>query len=181
MTEIEQFAPEIYQTLVALPYRVGLYVSLSDMTGGQDSEASEMAALENVVTFYVEDTLKSEFAQEVMLATLQQKQRWSDWRGDIGKVPDECREILGYLEDRIEPRKLSAFKSNLLEIAIAVAMAYRESVEAESFVTKLRNCLSLNWIKKSANSNSQHLNISAAEKIAINALADSFGIDYKVA
>ncbi len=177
MVELDKFPTETYQLLVTLPYRVGLYVSMSDQSGGSTSEEKELQALENIVTFYVEDTLKSEFAQSVMLVTLQNKVNWPNWNTDIGNVPEECKYILGYLEDRLEARDLLAFKNNLLEIAVTVAMAYRES-STTSFADRIKSFFSP---QKSANSNNQALNISKAEKTALNTLADTFGIPYKVA
>lgn len=179
MVDLEQFPADIYQTLIALPYRVGLFVSASDSTGGPASEAKELAALENVVTFYVEDTLKSEFAQSIMLVTLQHKAYWKDWGSDIKSVPNECRDMMAYLEDRVESRNVLAFKGNLLEIAMAVALAYRETESETGFFAKIKRLFSPIKIE-TVHSNNSHLNISVAEKAAINELAEIFGIPHKV-
>ena len=133
MVDLDQFPEDTYRTLIALPYRVGLYISMSDKTGGKASETQELAALENVVTFYVEDTLKSEFAQTIMLATLQHKAYWPEWSLEIEQVPQECEYIAAYLIDRIDERKLAGFKNNLIEIAMTVALAYRETSELTGF------------------------------------------------
>lgn len=175
---IDQFPPDIYKTIVALPYRVGLYISMSDRTGGSVSEDRELAALENIVTFFVEDALKSEFAQTVMLSTLQHKAHWADWRENIDDVLNETVEILGYLEDRIDGRNLTAFRNNLLEIAITVANAYRETQATRSFTARLKDLLTKRHTRSDVNH--AHMNISQAEKDALNLLADSLGIAYKV-
>ena len=180
MIDPATFPEDIYKTLIALPYRVGLYVSMSDAGGGDEAFQKELAALENMVTFFVEDTLKSEFAQTVMLATLQNKINWHDWQADIEKVPQECSDIAGYLQDRLDARSLAAFKNNLIEIGITVAMAYREVSEKTSFLVKLRNCLSFHSTK-APNVDNKYLNISPSEKAAINMLAGKVGIAYKVA
>lgn len=180
MIDPKYFPEDIYLKLVALPYRVGLYVSTSDMTGGHESQKRELLALENMVTFFVEDTLKSEFAQSVMLLTLQNKIHWSEWQSNIDDVPQECSDIIEYLRDRLDARNLNAFKSNLLEIGISVAMAYRETEAEKGFLQKMRECLTFHSAK-TANNNSQFLNISDSEKNAINKLADTFGLQYKVA
>lgn len=175
---IDQFPPDIYKTLIALPYRVGLYISLSDRTGGTAADDKELAALENIVTFFVEDALKSEFAQDVMLATLQHKAHWPEWRENIEEVAGEASELLGYLEDRLDPRNLLAFRNNLLEIAITVASAYREAPKSRDFLTRIKDLFTKNHMR--SDGNTAHLNISQAEKDALNLLADHLGIPYKV-
>lgn len=181
MVDLDQFPEDVYRTLIALPYRVGLYVSLSDRTGGKDSASQELAALENVVTFYVEDTLKSEFSQSIMLATLQHKAYWAEWSEGVEDVPTECTYIANYLVDCIDERKLAGFKNNLLEIAMAVALAYRETAATTGFFAKLRNLLTFRSVKISSDETSTDLNISEAERIAINHLAEKLGLSQKVA
>lgn len=182
MVDLEQFPADVYQTLIALPYRVGLFVSESDKTGGTESKARELSALENVVTFYVEDTLKSEFAQDIMLATLQHKAYWKDWSENIDKVPDECRAIADFLKDRIDDRKLLAFKHNLIEIATTVAMAYRETGATSGTFAVLKKLFGIGQPKKSSSSDaaSTSLNISESEKAAINQLAEVFGLSERL-
>ena len=180
MIDLDQFPEDTYRTLVALPYRVGLYISQSDKTGGKSSEAQELAALENVVTFYVEDTLKSEFAQTIMLATLQHKTYWAQWSENIDSVPEECAYIAGYLADILDDRKLAGFKNNLLEIAMAVALAYRETAAATGFFARMKALFAPRLVKVSTEETQQHLNISEAEKIAINHLAEKLGLAEKV-
>lgn len=177
MIDLNQFPEETYRTLIALPYRIGYFISASDKTGGSESEDRELQALENLFTFYVEDALKSEFAQQVMLATLQHKAYWPQWRDDIDNLPNECAEIVGYLGDRLDIKSLVAFKNNLLEIGVTVAMAYNEGKPKVSLIEKLKSIFSA---PKISTINHAYLNISADEKIAINRLADTFGIPYKV-
>lgn len=176
-TDIQQFPPDIVSTLVALPYRVGLYVSKSDKTGGQESENEELKALENMVTFYVEDTLKSEFAQSVMLMTLQQKYKWPSWQDNIDMIPQECQDMTSYLEDHLDTRNLAAFKNNLLEIGITVAMAYQENSDSNTmgFIRRL-----FSKKKKSNVDDTGMENISGAEKIALDKLASVMGIAHKL-
>ncbi|PZP57205.1 MAG: hypothetical protein DI586_01030 [Micavibrio aeruginosavorus] len=181
LVDLDQFPEDTYRTLIALPYRVGLYVSQSDRTGGKSSETQELAALENVVTFYVEDTLKSEFAQTIMLATLQHKAYWPEWSAETESVPQECKTITDYLVNIIDERKLESFKSNLLEIAITVAQAYQESAQDVSIFGKIKHALSFRSEKIAADDNIEHINISAAEKIAINKLAEMMGVAQRVA
>lgn len=52
---LENFSKEQQDFLVALPYRVGLWISATDDTGGHESDAVEKQALEQVIVAYVED------------------------------------------------------------------------------------------------------------------------------
>ncbi len=180
LVDLDQFPEDTYRTLIALPYRVGLYVSQSDRTGGKHSDAQELAALENVVTFYVEDTLKSEFAQTIMLATLQHKAYWAEWSSETEKVPDECKYIAEYLVSVIDQRKLESFKQNLMEIAITVAQAYHEQAKEVSLLGRMVRALSFRSEKIAPDVSAEHINISPAEKAAINQLAEMLGIPQRV-
>lgn len=177
MIDLNLIPEEHYRSLIALPYRIGYFVSASDKTGGSESEGRELQALENLFTFYVEDALKSEFAQQVMLATLQHKAYWPQWRDDIDHVPEECTEIVGYLEDRLDIKSLVAFKNNLLEIGVTVAMAYNEGKPRIAFLDRIKAMFAA---PKVSTQNHEYLNVSMAEKAAINQLAGTLGIPYKV-
>jgi len=184
---LSKLPDHIRHLIVRLPYRVGYYISQSDQSGGDASSDAEMKALENVVTFYVEDFCKSEFAQAVMLETLQNKHDWANWQGEIQTVPEDLKKVFDGLIGLVEMKDIIAFKNNLLEIAVAVAMAYREFDATEPWVDRFKVYLSI-LIQRIKNqfggeppaSYDQLLNISREEKMAINLLADTLGIKYKV-
>jgi hypothetical protein len=185
---LNELPDDTRRSIVRLPYRVGLYISMSDQTGGSESDDAEMAALANVVTYYVEDFCKSEFAQGVMLETLRYKDDWPNWKEDIQTVPDDCKKVFDALSGRQDVKDIVAFKNNLLEIAIAVAMAYREfNSSAEPWAERFRVYLSVLMRRIKAflkgeqpDSVDQILNISRDEKAAINILANTLGIHHKV-
>ncbi len=180
--------PEDIRTIaIRLPYRVGLFISRSDSSGGGESDVAEMLALTNVVTYYVEDFCKSEFAQSVMLETLRHKPDWANWGEGIENVPQECRKVFDALTGQVDMRDIVAFKNNLLEIAITVAMAYREFDSSEPLAAKLRVYFDVLMRQmramlkgEVAESFDQMLNISRSEKAAINQLAQTLDIQYKV-
>lgn len=184
---LQDLSPEIGTLLIKLPYRVGLFISMSDKTGGGESDEAELRALENVVTYYVEDFCKSEFAQSIMLETLRNKVDWPNWQVDINHVPEDCKKVFDALADQLEMKDIIAFKNNLLEIAVAVAMAYREFDASEPWIERFKVYLALliervKMMLKGQDlpSADQMLNISLEEKAAINLLADTLGIQYKV-
>lgn len=187
LMKLNDLPDDIRLLVVRLPYRVGFYVSASDKTGGDESDAAEMAALEGIVTFYVEDFCKSEFAQAVMLETIQRKAEWDGWQEKIEIVPEEIRKVLDFLVDKLDGKELTAFKNNLLEIAIAVAQAYREFDVSQPLTERVQVYLSILMARIKALVKGQEiqsydalLNISRDEKMAINLLADALGIEYRI-
>ena len=185
MMHLSKLPQDIQDIVVSLPYRVGLYISESDQTGGDDSSLAERRALENIVTFYVEDTVKSEFAHEVMLETLNRKSQWEGWAQDIGNVPEECMELAYMLKEHVDTKEVAAYKQNLLEVGIAVAQAYCEFSDNVGRMARIETYIAL-FLKRVQGifggeqipSNDYVLNISAAEKAAIMRLARN--LDVKV-
>lgn len=181
MYQLDQFSPEQRQLLVMLPYRTGLFISLSDATGGGESDAAERQALESIVTSFAEDFLKSEFTEQIMRRTLAEKAAWPSWEHNIHNVPDECRQGCNLLADRIAPRDLGAFKDNLLEIATSVAMAFQEfDFEQASLWERLRmsggfrlHCFSAKLQRRSAPSLMEYVSISPAERAALARIQDA--------
>lgn len=112
--------------LVRLPVRVGFWISQVDTTGGDAALESERTAINTMVTAYAEDYLKSEFVQRLMEKTVAERAEWSHWLDKLDAVPDECGRAARLLKDRISDRDLKTFKHNLLDIGLAVAMAFSE-------------------------------------------------------
>lgn len=137
MTSLADISTDKHQTLIALPYRVGMWVSFSDLDGGAEAEEQELQACEAMITAYVEDFCKSEFSQELMEQTIKHRHDWSIWKSDLDKVPDECAEMLDYLRKTIGDAETSALVDNLIEIGFSVALAYRESHPEPSLKDKL--------------------------------------------
>jgi hypothetical protein len=186
MNTLENLNPEIRELLVRLPYRIGFYISESDQTGGKESSEAERIALENIVTFYVEDTVKSEFAHQVMNETLTHKKHWASWNENIHVLPEECLKIFDALTGVVDMKEVFSFKQNLLEIAIVVAQAYREFDKSAGAAQKLQIYISLLlrriravFTGEEMQSNESLLNISPKERSAIKLLADTLGVVIK--
>ncbi len=187
MTYLSLLPAEIQDLVVRLPFRVGLYISESDQTGGDESAEAERAALENIVTFYVEDTVKSEFAHDVMLQTLNLKSKWGGWGKDITKVPEECWTVVKAMAGIVPEKEIMALKHNLLEVGITVAQAYCEFNESASTLNKIEVYVAIFFRKLQAMFGGEvlppdesSLNISPAERSAIKLLADTMGISVKI-
>ena len=74
-----QFSRQDELVLISLPYRVGLYVSFSDTTGGFEAQEQEMQSLSNILREFAEDFCKSEFSQKVLMESLRQRALWPAW------------------------------------------------------------------------------------------------------
>lgn len=183
MKYLSKLPQDLQDLIISLPFRVGLFISESDQTGGDESAEAERKALENIVTFYVEDTVKGEFAHEVMLNTLNNKAKWEEWTHNIDQTPDECSRLSYMLKDVIEPKEILAYKQNLIEVAIVIAQAYCEFDENSSTMTKLEVYFTL-FLKRmqamfsgeQAPSNDYVLNISPSERAAIKLLSKNLDV-----
>ncbi len=123
--------------LASLPYRVGLWISKSDETGGVEADRNEKRALHSIITGFTQDFLKSEFVEQLMLGTMALNDKWSSWEDDLDKVPEECSAAIEMLSDKLERKDILSLKITLMEVARNVAMAFRESSFHETFFGKL--------------------------------------------
>lgn len=181
---LDRFNEDQKELLAALPYRTGLWVSESDISGGTEASMKEREALEAIITAYAEDVCKSEFVEELMKETIAQRERWPEWRKDVEKVPSECRNIVGLLADYLDRREITFFKHNLMEIAMTVAMAYRELENAESASVRARiygrylcNRVASFLRRRRPPTIDELLNVSQAETLALDELMESLGLD----
>lgn len=186
MKMLEKLPEDVQRLIISLPYRVGCFISASDQSGGDSADVAEQNALRNIVTFYVEDTVKSEFAHEIMYETLKLKPKWEDWKANIENVPSECQQLNMLLRGVIDAKEIISFKQNLLEIAVVVAQAYRETNEnappLEKFKAFLKDIMrSLHSIlgTESLAVDEGMLSVSHLERIAIMRLADDLSIEFK--
>ena len=60
---LSQLTDEEREAVVALPYRVGLYVSFSDLSGGWNAQEQELEMLTSILREFSEDFCKGEFSQ----------------------------------------------------------------------------------------------------------------------
>ncbi|MCD8498343.1 MAG: hypothetical protein LRZ85_09960 [Alphaproteobacteria bacterium] len=116
--------------ITSLPYRVGLWVSQSDSSGGEEADARERQVLENLIEGFTQEVFGSESVQHIMTDTLAQKDKWPEWAAKPGNVLEDCRQALSILRDHVDEKEVSAFCQRLLEIGEAVALAFGEGETA---------------------------------------------------
>lgn len=186
MSILEQFKKDDLDFLVALPYRTGLWVSVCDESGGHEADHAELQVLESIIYGFASDFCKSEVTEALMKKTVACRGDWKDWDKNIENVPQECRRGIEILAEYTDYKNVAAFKENLMEIAFAVAMAYREFDDDVSLVEKI----TMYWhfladramalVKHRAPKNHDEIfNISRAERLALTELSDSLRRDEK--
>lgn len=183
MAHLEDFTKDQRDLLVALPYRVGCWISASDDTGGGDADEAERQALNVIVTGFAEDFCKSEFVQAMMEETIARESEWEQWTHHLEDVPAECIRATDLLLERLDRKELTSFKLTMMEIATSVAMAYREfdhsddishriKVYGRVIIERLRNMVT----GQRARSVDEFLNISESEQRALDTLASSLDL-----
>ena len=180
MAYLEQFGERERTLLLSLPYRAGLFIGEADKAGGKDASSAEQQALQSIVTGFVEDFCKSEFVEELMRGTLAMKNEWPGWHKNVQYVPDDCRKAINFLSKKLEAKEVMAFKANLIEIGMAVAMAYCEYGDDTPWHEKFMMHSRFYYERWQAKRNKQpsltlteSLNISVVEQRAIKALSNA--------
>ncbi len=172
--------------LVSLPYRVGLLVSQSDDVGGEDSDAKEKQALGSLLSGYAGEIFVSETVQYILTETMKRREEWPKWSGNLTVVLDDCGQAVELLRDQVDEKEVSAFKQHLMEIAEAVAVAFRE-VEDLTFVDKLK--MKIKFLKLEYQAKKQghtyktydeFLNISPKEREVLEKIASTLKINYAI-
>lgn len=183
MAQLQDFTQDQRDLLEALPYRVGLWVSSSDTTGGGDADDAEAQALEVIVTGFAEDFCKSEFVQAMMEEAVSRKAEWVNWSANLDEVPAECIRAIDLLSERLDRKQLTSFKLTVMEIATAVAMAYREFDHSDNVAHRLKIYSRVMMEKmravftgQRARSADEFLNISEHEQKALDILSRSLDL-----
>ncbi|MCB1557002.1 MAG: hypothetical protein KDJ15_06775, partial [Alphaproteobacteria bacterium] len=117
---------------------------------------------------------KSELAEEIFRETLNKKDHWNQWRGNIEKITEECQESVRMLRAYFPPTEVDPFQASLMEIATNIAMAYHEGGPPPSTLTIFLSRLRERFGRKQYESlPALHAHISRAERQAILALAEA--------
>lgn len=185
MSFLDQFLPDERLLLVSLPYRVGLYVSQSDRTGGEKSVVAEMQALSNIVIAYSQEVFGAETAQHIISETVSRKQEWPEWSNDLESVEGECHRAIDILSDVVDVKEVNGVKRCLMEVGEAVALAFREYDGTTSIVEKIRIYLAYMQSRTQAaklgiigKEWDQFINISLDERNALQRVAQALNTKY---
>ncbi len=182
MTVLDQMSDAQRSLISSLPYRVGLWVSKSDSSGGDDADDSELAVLESLIHGFSGEVFGSELLQYIMADTLAQKDKWPGWADTLEDVPQDCEMAVGMLRDFVDEKEVKAYARRLMEIAEAVALAFREQSTDLSIIEKAQLYMSYFFYvvqtkkhQPRVRSFDEFLYISPHERKAINEIAARIG------
>lgn len=183
---LEKLGDRERKRIVSLPYRVGLWISLSDQTGGDKADAKELLALNNILIGFSQDVFGSELMQHVMEETVARRSEWEKWTADIDNVPQEAAGAVEILRQHVIEKDVGAYVTRLMEIAEAVAVAFREFDEVSSLEQfKMRALYARSYVMaklggRPPRSFAQFVRISLSEREALNTLARSLNAPYLI-
>jgi hypothetical protein len=157
--------------MIALPYRIGLFISHADTTGGWTAQETEMQTLTTILRSYAEDFCKSAFVQGLLLQTLACREQWPRWGQGLDNLPGECVAAMYDLRGVLDGKELKFFQTQMMDIAFAVAQAFRENRENTGHKASWFERL----LKKERKA--YHQNVSKPEREALGRLADALDYD----
>ncbi len=165
--------------IVQLPYRVGLYVSKSDESGGDQSDQEEISVLGSIIRGFAEEVMGAESTQHIISTTLALKDQWPEWGGQLTRVPKECTAALQVIYKHIGKKEARAYANQMYEIGEAVALAFKEYEEGNIWAD-FRIYISYLTDQAKARKNGQreksfdeYKSISAAERHALKNIAQA--------
>lgn len=185
MNFLDQLPAAERKLLVSLPYRVGLYISQSDQSGGGESDEAEMRALDSIITAYSQEVFGAETVQYVIGETVQRKEEWKDWDADFSQIEHDCHVAIDVLSNAVDVKEVSAFKRHLIEIGENVALAFREYGAKTPLADKVRMYCAFAKSKKLSKIAGERvkewdefINISLDERKALQSIANALNITY---
>jgi len=138
-----------------------------------------MDTLDNILRQFSEDYCKTELIQKILNQSVSRRAEWAAWSRALDTVPQECRAIMSVLSTLMEKGERDAFAGILIDIAVAVAMAFREGQPpAPNAGPKaiLQTIIGAVTGKKEPTGGPlAHANVSATERMALQRLADALG------
>lgn len=177
MAFLEQFSAAEKALIVALPYRAGLWISLSDSTGGARADARELKALSDIIETRARGMFRSAFVHEIVAETHGRKGEWPNWADVIDRVPDEARHAVKLLEGKLMARDVDAYRHTVMAIAQDVARAFREHDENASLggrimtMVRIKLDQAIGVLRGEQYESEALLNISEKEDMALGRLA----------
>ncbi|MFN3701122.1 MAG: hypothetical protein ACK4VI_06335 [Alphaproteobacteria bacterium] len=185
MSFLDELQPQDRALVISLPYRVGIWISHADDTGGEEASLEEKAALANIIDGFTREVFGSEAVQHIMMETLQAKNEWEGWAHNYKTILEDAQKAVDILNEVIDPKEVSAYRQRLFEIAEAVALAFRE-YDALNLQEKLRIYMTYHVKKITASKKkaqtlrpiNEYLNVSVKERMHLRKLADVLTLDY---
>lgn len=130
-TDLSIFQPSEKAQLIALFYRVGIWISQVDDDGGDEADNTEEATLTRLLGNVANNRNRSVLVREIAAEALRQKNNWPRWGENLDQFIAEAQEGVRLLKPVCSPVELTDFIVGLRALAEAVAMANHEDSAAQ--------------------------------------------------
>ena len=136
MAFLEKFSEDDRLRIITLPYRIGLWVSAQDETGGIQSNFAEKIAIHEIIEKKSTQTsgmFGSAFVHEVMSDLYLRREEWASWDIDEDALLDDMMQMIKIISQTLSPKDAQEYAQSALRIGRHVALAYREFDHKASF------------------------------------------------
>ncbi len=174
MTKLSFFTDEEVNTIISLPYRVGMHVSYAEDEEGEVDDEREMRALELCIREIARLHQGEEFTKEVASAILDSRNKWAEWSEGVFNIEPQCEKAILILKEQASKEEIKDYIKMVLDIATSVAQAYGEFGEEQKekgFFGKVMGGIVSSVVGVSADDKNHPMNVSAAEDSAISNIA----------
>ncbi len=175
MDKFQSLNAEERELVVSLPYRVGVWISLTDDVESGEDDGRESHVLTSVLQSMAKRTEKMPFTAAVLAETLSAKDRWKAWEDCNFQVPDDCRRAMALLQPHLDKTEFQNYRVALMQVAKSIAHAASELADgyeykdSGSFLGKIASFFE----KMGDSGKADPMNVSAAEDAALQELAEA--------
>ena len=171
MTDLSAFSKSELELLVALPYKVGVWVGAAEDEEGESDDQKEAQALQGCIKAIAALHADKPFLKALAAQTLGLRSEWPRWADQSFNVLDDAEKAVTLLKGKVSSGDVKSYRGMIMEVATTVAQAYGEfgdwEDEGEGFFTRIAE-----KFKSLSQDNKDHpMNVSAAEETAISELS----------
>lgn len=181
MAFLEQFSDEDKKLIIGFPYRVGLWISTQDETGGVQSNFAEKIAIHEIIekkSGQQTGMFGSAFVHEVMSDLYVRRSEWVDWEIVEETFLADAEKVIALIAKTLSENDAHEYAKSAMRVGRHVALAYREfdhkANMIESIAAKIRISLDkfIGMFTKQQYESDTLLNISVEEDKALTQLSD---------
>ena len=148
-TDLSVFSSAEKAHLIALFYRVGVWISHADDSGEDVADKAEATMLARLLQKVASNPARCTLVREIAAESLRQRQNWPRWAALNDSFIADAQQGVRILKPICDPRELADFIVGLRALGEMVAMASDEDAMAEDvseafgapLLTRIRNCL----------------------------------------
>ena len=112
--------------LVALPVKVGVWISHYDDQGDVNANDNETSALKEIISYLADDKTSTLFVTDLFKETLHAQESWTSWPCDHNCVIQDAKKAISIIKSNVSKQDVDAFREALLTVCEVVAQAYGE-------------------------------------------------------